>query len=140
MIDALQNQADNIKPNQDSVNDYVPDVSINQEDGQDIYSLLDKMRDKRIAVIKRNRTLESQIAILKANKEAKRKDIFNLTFNHKDMIFEDFIPNLSKNEFFRFNRSSHPEVSKMMNSNLPQPGDFRYGIEDQDGEQFYDFH
>ena len=77
---------------------------------------------------------------MKFNKAVRHRNIDDELFSHKeDPIFGNFIPEFDYFSDKRKQRTTlHPELKKMIYSNLPHLRDDRFGIVDEDSAQHYE--
>jgi hypothetical protein len=101
-------------------------------------SLLAKARDEQAKVVKKNIYIESRIAEMKMAKARRNRDegeVFG-----EDPIFANYIPEFYKTEANRNDMSVHPEIRKMLYSNMNEGVDPRFQIENKEDAFLYETH
>jgi hypothetical protein len=82
--------------------------------------------------------VEAQLARLKYAKALRHRRGDEI-YNYEDPVFEDFWPDFHKSEEAKASTSLHPEMRKMIYSNLREPeAHASFSINDEEGAQYYE--
>lgn len=125
MIDNLQREADSWEPQMES--DTIEFDDEGNKIGRNIESLLAKAREEHAQYQEKNVYVETKMAQMKFEK-AKRNRTNADVFNENDPMFGGYEPEFYKDEAVKKDVQFHPEMRKMMFSDLSEGPDRRFNL------------
>jgi hypothetical protein len=108
-----------------------------QSKSMDPRVMLNQFRESREKAYKFSELLESKMSEMKFAKATRNKtDAW--VYSKDDPLFGDYIPDMGKTIEAKNDLSIHPEMKKMLFSDLPEASDDRFDIHDERSAQNYE--